>query len=658
MSIRFRLIASFVAVLLIPSVLIGYFAYGEAARTVEDQVIRKADSSVELLNAAIEQFVQAKEQEVNLLANSVELGSVNAPSGQNLGISAQVSRELDLYKEAHPEAELAYIGTESGLYINSPSSMKNTADFDARTRPWYAAALEAKDKITVSPVYVSSASGNLVVTFSKATSDGRGVAAVDVALNQIEEIAKNVKIGEKGYVYILDGEKKYVYHPTQKAGSKAPDAYYYDQVYTADSGQFRYEYEGSQKQLVFATNELTGWKIAGTLYTSEFGEAASGVLNTTLIVIIVALFGGTAVAFPVIRSILVPLRSLNKTTAVIGSGDLTQKVEYTGSNELGQLGQSFNRMVDSLREVIVSVTDTTNQLAASSEELAASSEQTTRATEQIAGYAQDMAEGADAQSLQARSSSEAGRATASGVEEIAASAQAVYATAADTSVKSEEGGRSVGTAIEQMNSISDTVTSLSQVVQGLGQRSEQIGDIIRVIHDISSQTNLLALNAAIEAARAGEQGRGFAVVADEVRKLAEQSSQSTKQIEELIGGIQQDIEGVVRSVDSATREVGDGIGVITQTQAIFGEIRESVVLVTEQIQDVFDRSQAISQGTQTMMQAIDGISGVADEASAGTQTIAAAAQETLAAMEEISSSSTALSSMAEELQQTVGRFKV
>ncbi|GGN96960.1 methyl-accepting chemotaxis protein [Saccharibacillus kuerlensis] len=657
-SIRFRLIASFAVLLIIPSLLIGFIAYDEAADTVEDQIVQKADSSVHLLNTAIDQFVQAKQQEVELLAESVTLASVTAQEGQNLGVSAQVSNELELYKAVHPEVELAYIGTESGLYLNAPSDMLNTSDFDARTRPWYMEAMQSEGKVIVSPAYVSSTSGNLVVTFARATSDGRGVAAVDVTLNQVEEMAEGVKIGEKGYVYILDQDKNYIYHPTSEIGSKAPDVYYYNRVYTEPAGQFQYDYEGADKQLVFTTNERTGWKIAGTLYTAEFGEAASSILVTTLIVIGIALLGGAVIAFVIIRSILVPMRALNKTTAVIGAGDLTQRVEYTGKDELGQLGTSFNAMVDSLGEVITRVTDTTNQVAASSEELAASSEQTARATEQIAGYAQDMAEGADAQIQQAKVSNDAGQNMASGVQDIVTSAQAVYATVADTSAKSEEGERSVITAIDQMNSISDTVTSLSQVVQGLGHRSKEIGNIVGVIQEISSQTNLLALNAAIEAARAGDQGRGFAVVADEVRKLAEQSSQSTKQIEGLIAAIQQDIGGVVKSVDSATREVGDGIGVITQTQTIFEEIRGSVLQVSQQIQDVFDRSQAISQGTETMLSAIDGISSVADEASSATQTIAAAAEETLAAMQEITSSSTSLSSMAEELQQAVGRFKV
>jgi methyl-accepting chemotaxis protein len=209
-----------------------------------------------------------------------------------------------------------------------------------------------------------------------------------------------------------------------------------------------------------------------------------------------------------------------------------------------------------------------------------------------------------------------------------------------------------------MSSISNTVNDLAKVIKGLGDRSQEIGQIVEVITGIAQQTNLLALNAAIEAARAGEHGRGFAVVADEVRKLAEQSAESAQQITNLIGTIQADTSTAVNVMDSTIQEVSSGIGVVNTAGEAFNRIENLINTVAKQIQEVSAASQQMSVGAMQVVKAIDEISDVSEKTAAGTQNVSAAAQEQLASMEEISASSSSLSKMATELQTLVSRFKV
>ncbi len=222
----------------------------------------------------------------------------------------------------------------------------------------------------------------------------------------------------------------------------------------------------------------------------------------------------------------------------------------------------------------------------------------------------------------------------------------------------EAGKQDIETSIGQMRFIHNTVTELSTSVKSLDSRSQQISQIVNVITDIAEQTNLLALNAAIEAARAGEHGKGFAVVASEVKKLAEQSASSTEQIKQLIGTIQQEIQQTVSMMESGTNEVDKGIHIVENAHSSFNTVTEYVGKMTEQIQQITINIQQVATGTEQFTHTFNEVATVADTTSAEAQNMSASTEEQLASMEEIRGSSTALAEMAEELHELVQQFKL
>ncbi|MBL0386578.1 methyl-accepting chemotaxis protein [Tumebacillus sp. ITR2] len=363
--------------------------------------------------------------------------------------------------------------------------------------------------------------------------------------------------------------------------------------------------------------------------------------------------------FVLIRTILTPIRDVNAQLAEIasGDGDLTKHISIKNNDEIGDLAASFNGMVDNLRGLVAQISESAEQVASSAEELNASADLTKQATEQISGTILEIAEGADHQVRSVGDCAQEMDQMSSGAQQIASSANHVSQMANQTSEIATVGNRAIRSAIDQMNSIHSTIEDLSGVVQKLGQRSEQIGNIIEVITAISAQTNLLALNAAIEAARAGEQGRGFAVVADEVRKLAEQSSASAQEIGELIRAIQEETGLAMTSMEKGTQEVTVGINVVNTAGASFEQIFEAVNDVASQIREVSAASQQMSAGTSQVVQQFEMISQVAEGAASGTQNASAVAQEQLASMQEIASSASSLAHLADELQELVGKFK-
>ena len=244
-----------------------------------------------------------------------------------------------------------------------------------------------------------------------------------------------------------------------------------------------------------------------------------------------------------------------------------------------------------------------------------------------------------------------------GLVSATATIESVASDIENTSQKAEEGNRLVMATVDQMNAIADTVIASSDVVAKLGERSKEIGNIVEVISGISGQTNLLALNAAIEAARAGEHGHGFAVVAEEVRKLAEESQQASKQIGELIHSIQEETERAVAAMETGRDEAEKGRENVAASGKGFSEIRvmidriqESSGTIKETMGELSRRSGKISDATTLIHQA-------ASKVASESQTVSAATEEQAAGMQEIASSSRGLSDMAHDLNAAAAKFK-
>lgn len=393
--------------------------------------------------------------------------------------------------------------------------------------------------------------------------------------------------------------------------------------------------------------------------SDSLAATVNDVQVTILIISIVAVVVGIVIAWIVSMLISRPVTQLSAAADLIADGDLTgEDLQIKRKDEIGRLAASFNSMKGNLITLITGVNGSAIQVAGVAEELSASSGQVAKTTSEVAVTIQQVAQNAESTAQGSLDSSRGMQESSIGIQRIAESAQIVAETTGDTLKATEEGNKAVSETMTQINTIKQVVDEAMVLVEKLNQQSEQIGKITGAITDITEQTNLLALNAAIEAARAGEHGRGFAVVADEVRKLAEQSKESASQITQLIVMVQQDTSSVTEAMKAGAREVESGVKLMETVGSTFQSIRASVQNVSEQMQEISAAAEEMSASTEQVMASVEQMADMSNEASSSIQVVSAATQEQLASIEEINTVASDMSKMAVDLQDMLNKFKV
>ncbi|MGG2112213.1 methyl-accepting chemotaxis protein [Lysinibacillus pakistanensis] len=359
------------------------------------------------------------------------------------------------------------------------------------------------------------------------------------------------------------------------------------------------------------------------------------------------------------NAIVQPLRQVIEAADALAQGDLTiAQLDYRSKDEIGILAVAVNTLKQNLSKLIGSVQDSSMHLSAASEELSASTEEVTATSSEIAHRVKETTSHLTSSASAAQQNTIAMDETAAGVQRIAEATQYLHHNALNMTQLAHTGGTTILTAKEQMDTISGTTTRIADLTKKLSKQSEAIGQITKVITAITEQTNLLALNAAIEAARAGEHGKGFAVVADEVRKLAEESKQSASQIVAITNEIQLDTRNVEDAIMEGLASVQDGVAKIYEAGDAFEAISSSVQDFTDQIENISATSEQISAGAQEVAASITEIASGADISANNAQIIAHAVDEQVATMQQVNAVAEELSDNAQQLQALLYQFRL
>jgi methyl-accepting chemotaxis protein len=373
---------------------------------------------------------------------------------------------------------------------------------------------------------------------------------------------------------------------------------------------------------------LQGKRIAAA--SKSIDETNAQANSEIIIALLVSLFAAAFIGFQITRSITLPLQESIRVNRAIAEGDLSVSVQVDRQDEIGELNASAQQMVDNLRSIIGHLSGTSDQVASAATTLHANAERIATASEEVASQAGTVAT--------------AGEEMASTSGDIAQSCNKAAEASQHASSVATEGAVVVRKTVDVMGRIAEKVQLSARTVESLGARSDQIGDIVGTIEDIADQTNLLALNAAIEAARAGEQGRGFAVVADEVRALAERTTKATKEISEMIKSIQSETKGAVGTMEDGVREVESGTAEAAKSGLALQEILDGINAVTMQVSQIATAAEEQTATTNEISNNIQQMSDVVQQTARGAQ--------------DSSQSASMLSNLAADLKVVVGKFKL
>ncbi|MFD2214890.1 methyl-accepting chemotaxis protein [Metabacillus endolithicus] len=414
------------------------------------------------------------------------------------------------------------------------------------------------------------------------------------------------------------------------------------------------------------SNEVVGHLVELKEMINEARDKAivateASIKETIIIIFSAILFNiiiGVIIAFFVNRQIKQKLNNvINMATEISNGNLLVEESDYDSKDEIGQLSVAMNSMLINLRDMIKQISSVSENVSGQSLVLTQSSAEVREGSSQVAVTMQELSAGAETQANDASDLAETMSGFVDKIKESNSFGETIVFSAVSAQGLTEEGTRLMESSISQMDKINTIVKESVDKVKQLDTQSKEISNLVGVIQSIAEQTNLLALNAAIEAARAGEHGKGFAVVASEVRKLAEQVTLSVSDITGIVSSIQKESNNVVLSLEEGYSEVEKGTSDIQTTGKTFGEIHQAITEVVDKIQGVAMRLSDIDIECGKMNNSISNIASISEESAAGIEQTSASIQQTSTSMEEIARSAEGLSELSDDLNGLIKRFE-
>jgi len=513
---------------------------------------------------------------------------------QNIGSDSAEARVATLLEQrALAETFMfSYLGGQDGSFLMRPAE-EMPADYDPRSRPWYKDAIAAGGSTLTEP-YVDAASGELIISIATpAVQRGQnlGVVGGDLGLKVLVEIINALDFDGMGYAFLVSGDGKVLVHPDSQRVMQSLRDIYPQNTPSLDSRYVEVQRDDSNRILSFSPVKglpSVQWYVGISLdrdkaYASLTSFRTSAVFAALIAVVVVMLLLGM-----LIRVLMRPLTDMGRAMANIaeGEGDLTRRLAVQSKDEFGELASAFNRFVERIHTSIREVSSTTQQvnevaarvLAASNSSMANSDEQACRTNS-----------------------------VAAAINELGAAAQEIARNAADASHQAsgarhqaEDGRQVVEQNISAMRELSAKISASCVQIEALNAKTVDIGQILEVIKGISEQTNLLALNAAIEAARAGEAGRGFAVVADEVRNLAHRTQSSAQEVQQMIEQLQIGAGASVQTMTESQRQSESSVSIADRAGERLGE-------VTQRIGEIDGMNQSVAAATEEQTAVIESL---------------------------------------------------
>lgn len=593
---------------------------------------------------------------------SIEGTINNNASKLNLDNPMELNEQLKTIKEnIKGVISVYYCSTDDQKIIIYPAT--DTSSLDPTQRQWYISAKGSNGKFCISDVYSNSLTGENIVTFSKAIiNDGKlkGILGVDYNLKHLASSISQIKFGEEGSVILTDkqgtiiaGEEKGTNKDKGFIGEEL-----FNKVKNDDSGSISFESGGNDYKVSYYTVEGTDWKLILQMSNSEFNYSRNEFLIGMSIVAILVLILSIIDSLLFSNKVAEKLNAVNEGIFRSSEGDFSQEVIVDSNDELGEMAENFNNMQKNISQLISMTDVSVKNVDKSSVTLADMSEEVSRAMSDVSSTITEISKGSmeSAQSLETLLTGL--ESVSNQINNIDNLSNSIEQLANETSDLSNNGLGLINTVMDKSNETKKSTAEVSEVVLKVRESVRNIAILNETISNITQQTNLLALNAAIEAARAGESGKGFAVVADEIRELAEQTSVSAKNIDEVIKNIVSTVDTAVDNVEKTNGIVETQQEAVQDAKVIFDNISSQINTLTDNLKEITHDIRIVNKNKDKIVNEAENISSIVEETAAGTQEVNATAEEVTASTEEVVGHADRLKQLSGILNKEIDRFKL